>query len=199
MTQAIAPSAVGFASELAELLIQTESAQSDSAQLQRDAARKDFLDNAQRQVDALHEAANDVRTGAFVSAAFTIGGAACSVASAFEQYDADMGSSKLCGLGPKTTPEIASDTKAANILGTLGKSFDTVGGAAKTFIGDAASADANASAKYFETQAEKAKWLEGDASTEIDKVAKLGDKILDVLQGINQDQNSANNAVIGRI
>ena len=110
-----------------------------------------------------------------------------------------MGSSKLCALGPKTTPEIAADTKAANILGTLGRSFDALGAPAKSLIGDAPAQDANASAKYFETLTEKAKWLEGDASAEIDKVAKLGDKILDVLQGINQDQNSANNALIGRI
>ncbi|HEX3849771.1 MAG TPA: hypothetical protein VHW01_02325 [Polyangiaceae bacterium] len=199
MTQAIAPTAVSFASELAELLIQTESAQSDSANLQRDAARKDFLENAQHQVDALHEAAADVRTGAFVSAAFTVAGAACSIGSAFDQYSADDASSKLCAFGPKTTPEIASDTKWANIFGATGKGLDTLGGAMKTFVGDAAVDDDNAKAKYFETQVEKAKWLEGDASTELDKVAKLGDKILDTLQGINQDQNSANNALIGRI
>jgi len=199
MTQAIAPSAVGFASELAELLIQTESAQSDSAQLQRDAARKDFLDNAQHQIDALHEAAADVRTGAFVSAAFTVAGAACSIGSAIDQYNADMGSSTLCAYGPKTTPEIAGDTKAANLLGSTSKGLDALGGALKAFVGDAAVTNDNANAKYFETQTEKAKWLEGDASTELDKVAKLGDKILDVLQSINQDQNSANNALIGRI
>jgi hypothetical protein len=199
MTQAIAPTAVGFASELAELLIQTETAQSDVAQSQRDAARKDFLENAQHQVDALHAAADDVRTGAFVSAAFTIGGAACSVAGALEQYGADKDSSELCALGPKTTPDIARETKWANIFGEAGKGLDALGNAGKTFIGDAASADDNAKAKYFETQSEKAKWLASDASTEIDKAAQLGDKILDVLQGINQDQNSANNALIGRI
>jgi hypothetical protein len=199
MTQAIAPSAGGFATELAELLIQTESAQSDSAQLQRDAARKDFLENAQHQVDALHAAANDVRSGAFVSAAFTVAGAACSIGSAVDQYSADMDSSTLCAYGPKTTPAIASDTKEANILGATSKGLDALGGAAKTFLGDAASADDSAKAKYFETLGEKAKWLEGDASTELDKVARLGEKILDTLQGINQDQNAANNALIGRI
>jgi hypothetical protein len=199
MTQAIAPSAVGFASELAELLMQTETAQSDSAQLQRDAARKDFLENAQHQIDALHEAANDTRTGAFVSAAFTVASSACSVASAVDQYDADMGSSKLCALGPKITADIASDTRDANTWNTIAKGLDGFGSAEKTYIGDAAVTDDNAKAKYFETQAEKAKWLEGDASTEIDKVARLGDKILDTIQGINQDQNSANNALIGRI
>ncbi len=199
MTQAITPTAVDFASELAELLIQTESTQSDAANLERDAARKDFLENAQHQVDALHEAANDVRSGALVSAAFTMAGAACSIGSALDQYDADKGSAVLCANGPKTTLQIASDTKWANIFGATGKGLDGLGGAMKTFVADAASAYDNAKAKYFETQAEKAKWLEGDASTELDKVAKVGDKILDTLQGINQDQNSANNALIGRI
>jgi hypothetical protein len=199
MTQAIAPSAVGFASELAELLIQNESAQSDSAQLQRDAARKDFLDNAQHQVDALHEAADDVRTGAFVSAAFTMASSACSIASAVDQYEADIGSSKLCALGPKTTADIASNTENANTWSAIAKGLDGFGSAEKMYVGDAAVDDDNAKAKYFETQGEKAKWLAGDASTELDKVAQLGNKILDTLQGINQDQNSANNALIGRI
>jgi hypothetical protein len=199
MTQAIGPSAGGFATELAELLIQTESAQSDGAQLQRDAARKEFLANAQHQIDALHEAANDTRTGAFVSAAFTVASSACSIASAVDQYKADDGSSKLCALGPKTTADIARETEGANTWNAVAKGLDGLGGAEKTLIGDAAVDDDNANAKYFETQAEKAKWLEGDASTEIDKVDKLGDKILDTLQGINQDQNSANNALIGRI
>jgi hypothetical protein len=134
-----------------------------------------------------------------VSAAFTAAGAACSVASAFEQYDADVGTSKLCAWGPKTTQDIASHTKLANILGATGKGLDGLGGAMKTFVGDAAASDANATAKQFETQTEKAKWLEGDASAELDKVARLGDKVLDLLQGINQDQNAANNALIGRI
>jgi len=199
MTQAITPTAVDFASELAELLIQTESAQSDSANVERDAARKDFLENAQHQVDALHEAANDVYSGALVSAAFTVASTACSIGSALDQYAADKGSAVLCANGPKTTLQIASDTKWANIFGATSKGLDGLGGAMKTFVSDAASAAENANAKYFETQAEKAKWLEGDASTELDKVAKVGDKILDTLQGINQDQNSANNALIGRI
>jgi hypothetical protein len=199
MTQAISPAATGFATELAELMLQTESAQSDSARLQRDAARKEFLDDAQNQVKQLHDAASDITAGAFASAAFTLAGSACAIDSAFSQYEADKGSAALCAGGPKTTLQIASDTKAANIRGALGKGFDALGAPAKSLIGDAPAAEANADAKRFETLSEKAKWLAGDASTELDKAEKLEDKVLDLLQGINQDQNSANNALIGRI
>jgi hypothetical protein len=196
MTQAISGVA-SFASELAELLIQTESAQSDSAQTERDAARQDFLSDAKNQVDALHAAADDIEHGAFVSAAFTLAGAACTVTSAFEKFSADMDASKL--QQGAMTSDIASATSAAKIWDAAGASLSKLAAPANTIIGESSAADANANAKYFETLSEQAKWAEGDASTEIDTVAKLGDKILDLLQGIDQDQNSANSALIGRI
>ncbi len=199
MTQAIsATSATGFAAELAELLIQTESVQSDSARQQRDAARADFLHEAENQVKALHEAADDIRTGAWANAAMAVASSACMVVSAVEKYDADMATSKLCP-SARLTPEIAHETAFAKGWAAAGTALSDLMAPTKALAGDAPAADANANAKLFETLAEKAKWVSSDASDEIAKAAKLGDKILDLLQGINQDQNSANNALIGRI
>ncbi|MEO8902572.1 MAG: hypothetical protein ABI488_11290 [Polyangiaceae bacterium] len=191
MTQPIGGAGVtSFASELAELLIQTESVQSDSAREQRDAARADFLHEAENQVKALHDAADDMRTGAWASAALTVASSACMIASSVEQFKADSAGSKHCG---------AADQLLANKWGAIGKGLENLAAPTKALAGDAPAADANANAKLFETLAEKAKWVAGDAGTQIDQAASLGDKILDLLQGINQDQNSANNALIGRI
>ena len=58
MTQAISNTSVtSFATELAELLINNETVQSDADRATRDAARETFLKDAQAQVDALHAAA----------------------------------------------------------------------------------------------------------------------------------------------
>ncbi len=210
MTQAITGSPVtSFASELAELLLDVESTQSDAAHLSRDAARKDFLDQAQQQVDALHAAADDVRNGAWVSAAFTAASSVCAIQGALSQYNAEVGGAQLSGLNLQLPCDrltavdlgsaVASDKQSANIAGAFAKGFAELGPAAKALTGDAAADDANANAKHFETLAEKAKWVAGDASTELDRVARLGDKILDVLQGINQDVHATQVALIGRI
>ena len=191
MTQPIsAPSATGFASELAELLLETETVQADSAHEQRDAARADFLHEAEAQVKALHEAADDMRSGAWASAAMTVASSACSIVGAVEQFKADTALTRHCG---------AADQLLANKWSAMGKGLESLTAPTKTLVGDAPAADANANAKRFETLAEQAKWVSGDASDEIQKAAQLGDKILALLQGINQDQNSANNALIGRI
>ncbi len=191
MTQAIAASsATGFAAELAELLIQTESVQSDSARQQRDAARSDFLHEAENQVKALHEAADDVRTGAWASAAMAVASSACTIVGSVEQFKAETAGSETCG---------AADKALATRWTAIGVGLEKLADPTKALAGDAPAADANAKAKLFETLAEKAKWVSSDASDEIAKAAKLGDKILDLLQGINQDQSSANNALIGRI
>ena len=197
MNQAVsAPSVSGFASELAELLIQTESVQSDSAQLEQEAARNDFLSEAQHQVDALHAAAEDVRNGAWVSAAITAASSACEVVSALDKFDASMAASKCSNT---FAPEIAEDTRNAKIWESAGSTLNQLAAPANSLVFESTQADDNAKAKYFETLSEKAKWLEGDAGNAIDQAAKLGDKVLDLLSGIDQDQSAASNAIIGRI
>jgi hypothetical protein len=92
-----------------------------------------------------------------------------------------------------------STLKDAQLFAGLGKAFASLAAPAKALLGDAPADDANATAKRFETLAEQAKWAAGDATTEIDKVAQLGDKVLGTLQGIDQDQNSSNMSLINRI
>ncbi|MEP7053005.1 MAG: hypothetical protein ABJB12_21755 [Pseudomonadota bacterium] len=191
MTQAItASAATSFAVELAELLLETEAVQSASAREQRDAARADVLREAENQVKALHEAADDMRNGAWASAALSVASSACAIVGSVEQFKADTAPSEHCG---------AADKALATRWNAIGVALGKLSDPTKTLAGDAPAADANAKAKRSETLAEKAKWVSGDASDEIEKASKLGDKILDLLQGINQDQNSANNAIIGRI
>jgi hypothetical protein len=210
MTQPISTStASSFATGLAELLLNVETVRSDSAQLERDSARKDFLEQAEHQVQALHEAADDVRTGAWVAAAFTVASSVVSIEGAVSKYNADMDQAQLNGINPRSPCKaadalalakgVASASKAANLLLSGSKLLEALASPAKQLLGDAPADDANANAKLFETLAEKAKWAAGDASTEIDQAAQLTNKLLDLVQGIHQDQNTANNALIGRV
>src|SRR4051812_34820822 len=96
MNQSISPSyGSGFATEFAELVIRNETIQSESAHQEREAARASVRENAQKQIEALHEAADATRNGAFLNAALTIGGAALEIKGAFNQYGADMASARM--------------------------------------------------------------------------------------------------------
>jgi hypothetical protein len=195
MTQAI-PSAspASFASELAVLLIEKESNQAEAAERQRDAARHAFLENAQRQVDALHDAASATMTGALVGASLSIAGGACQIGAAGFQYEVDMGKAYS-----SCASEIAQNQLNAGILAGLadvsGKLAEPVG----VLVGDSTAARYQAEAKRHEQLAEQARWQASDANGAIDKADQRGDKLLDLLQNIQQSQNSTANSIIGRI
>jgi hypothetical protein len=182
MTSAISTTSVSsFATELAALLIQNETTQSDADRASRDAARAAYLEDAQHQIDALHAAADALETGAFASAALSIAGSACSVGATIEKFDA------------------GGCTSDSALLENGGKLCADLAPFANTVTGDVPQKHLEADAKRFETLAEQAKWQASDASSEIDKADRLGAKLLDIVQSLNQAQDSATNAVIGRI
>jgi hypothetical protein len=194
MTQAISTaSATTFAGELAVLLIETDANRAESDRLQRDSARASFLENAQNQVDALHAAADATATGALVSAAFTIGSGAFAIGAANSQYDADM--AKAAGASSCT----AANQFDANLLTVYAKTYEALGTAGKAIVGDSVALDCQAEAKRYETLGAQAQWQASDAGSDLDKTDKRSDKVLDILQGIQRDQHTANNAIIGRI
>ena len=210
MAQAISTTSVtGFATELAELMIQNETTQSDANHTEQTAARTAFLADAQHQVDALHDAASATRLGAFVNAAMTVAGGLCEAESAASKYQAGMTCAKLSGLSPcsdnyLSTAQTLNESHAKDALSaakweTGAKALSSLAPAFKSLVGDATAMDDNATAKKFETLGQQAQWQASDASSEIDKADKLGGEILDILQGLEQAQDSAANAVIGRI
>jgi len=193
MTQPISfASATSFATELAELLIQNETSQTDADRAQRDAARATFLKDAQQQVDELHEAASATEMGALASGISSVLAGACAIGATEAKFQAETTS-------PCDSETIARDNRTASILGSVSKGFSDLGAPVKTMVFDTAVESHKAEATRFETLSEQAKWQAGDASSEIDKTNALGSKILDTVQSLNQDQNAAANAVIGRI
>jgi hypothetical protein len=195
MTQAISSAnSTSFAGELAAMLIEKESTQADSAKQQRDAARESFLEHAQQQVDALHDAADATMTGAFIGASMSIAGGVCQMGAASFQYDADVGKAyRGCPL------QVASDQFHSNVLGDLAEVSSKLADPTKALVGDSTAARFQAEAKRSETLGEQAQWQADDASSAIDKAERRGDKVLDVLQGIQQNENSSTSALIGRI
>jgi len=204
MTTAVSnTNAVGFSGQLAELLLQNDENQSESARLQREAARSSYLDAVQSQVNELNAAADATMSAAFVSAAFSIGGGACEIGGAVVQFKADT---NAAGLDPKDfscesiglRQLVATETESAKIWNAIGKTSSELANPT-AMIGQSIAGHDEASAKRWEAAAAKAQWEVSDASTEIDKAGKRSDATLGALQGIQNDQNAANNAVIGRI
>jgi len=195
MTQAISSAnAGGFVGELAVLLLENEETQAQTSRLQRDAARESYLDQGQQQVDALHAAASASRSGALLSASLSIAGGACQIAGASFQFQADVGPSQGACIG-----EVAADQRAATILGSLGSTSSKLADPLKSIVGDSVAEDYQARAKQHEMLAAQAQWQASDASSEMDKASQRADKELDLVREIQSEQNSATNAVIGRI
>ncbi len=210
MTQSISSTgAVGYSGELVALLLQNEDNQSESAQLSRDAARQRFLDESQQQIDALHAAAGAVMFGAALSAGMSIAGGACTVAGAFDQYDASSAKAELSGLDCHSptyladsqflNQTIADSSKSAQIWGAVGSTSSSLAGPADGLVGKSVADGDQAVAKHHETLAEQARWEAGDASDTINKADKRGDTELQILQGIQSDEHASTNAIIGRI
>jgi hypothetical protein len=213
MTQAISGGSTSAVTELAMLLVEIDSNQAETDKASRQEARQSYLEHAREQVDALLSAANETMNGALVGAAFSVAGGALSVAGAVSQYDADMSNAAASSLKAdrfaQCSPTYAQSlrsfetaaagaTEDANILNASGKTLSALAAPAQSFA-DAAAQRFRAAAKNEEVLGEQAKWEAGDASTSADKADKQIDKFLDLLQGIQRDQNSANNAIIGRI
>lgn len=175
MTGIYGTSPAGLASELAVLMLENESEQEKSARLERDAARQSYLDSSQKQVDALHDAADATKVGAWTSAAFTATSGAAMLAG-----------STTCGGAAKRWDALAKTTGAlsqpANVL-----------------LGEAPAGHARANAKQYEVDAEQAKWHAGDVSETLQKLQRSSDKILDFMKstGDSETQNTA--AIVGRI
>jgi hypothetical protein len=132
--------------------------------------------------------------GALVSASLTVAGGACQIAAASFQYEADVGPARGSSL-----TDVAADRRTATILGDIGSASSKLADPLRTLIGDSIAAHHQADAKQHETLAAQAQWEASDASSTIDKASKRSDALLDTLQGIQRDQNAANNAIIGRI
>ncbi len=210
MTQSISSTgAVGYSGELVALLLQNEDNQSESAHLSRDAARQRFLDESQQQIDALHNAADATAFGAALNAGMSIAGGACTVAGAFDTYDANSAKAELAGLDCHSptylvdsqflTQTIADSSKSAQIWSAAGTVGSSLAGPANDLFGKSVAEDDQAVSKQHETLAEQARWEAGDASDTINKADKRGDTELQILQSIQSDEHSSTNAIIGRI
>jgi hypothetical protein len=176
MTQAISSySPTTFAGELAALSVENETQQTETDRLQRDAAREAFVADSAKEVAAMHAAADATATGAWASAGFSVaGGALAFVATA---------------TSGSTSCDLTASSKVAQDLAAP----------ANAVLGERAAGHEKANAKEAETMAEQDKWRLSDASSEIDKTSQQGGKILDAVQSIIQQQNSATVSLINRI
>ena len=208
MTQAIGSAGATSAfAQLATLLVEVESNQTESNQTKRDAARAAYLEHAQDQVDALNSAADSVMVGAFSSAAFSVAGGALTIASAMPQCDADGNKAAAAELGkaPCHSGEITTyllvagqQQSSASILTSAGSTLAALAKPADAFA-DGTAQRYRAEAKREETLGQQAQWQASDATTAIDKADRQTDKYLQLLQSVQDDQHASNNAIIGRI
>jgi hypothetical protein len=162
--------------QLAVLLLESDQNQQDSERQARDAARAECLAAGAREVQAMHEAADAIESGALVSALFTSAGGALQIGAAF------------------------SDSRVeAKTLDTSGGLLRDFAKPANAIIGESSAEHHKATAKEYEMAAEQARWAASDAQSNLDRSNRNSDKILDVVSSIQDQQHAATNALIGRI
>ena len=195
MSQVVAPAGgMSFASEIAVLLLENEANHAESSQAARDAAREEFLTRANEQVEALHAAADATKWGAVVSGGLSAVGGVCQIAGAVDNCDAE-----IAKVGKGRPLEVAEQTKLGSIYTALGNTSNAFAEPLKTWVFDSTAMHREADAKHAETLAEQARWQAQDANSEIEKADRQANKVLDSLQSLNEAQNAANNALLGRI
>jgi hypothetical protein len=163
--------------ELATLLVENESAQATADRETMRAARQAYLAEAAQQVAELHDAANALATGALVSAGFAVAGGACTVVSA----------------------QLTKDSTAAKDWAAVGSTSAQLVKPSQGLLGDSSAESHRAAAKEAEKAGEADHWQSSDAQSDLDATNRRTDKVLELARDISQDQNAANNAIIGRI
>jgi hypothetical protein len=167
--------------ELAALMLSNDYARSKADEENIAAARHEQLRALDDQARSLHEAADDVRFGAFVGGLATVAGAGLSISA---HLDAPVG----------TLPsgELAARLKAGDALGSLAPALEHV-------LGTAPSGDANADATQAESRAADAGARADDARRHHERVADNEDRTLAAVRGTLESESQGNLAVIANV
>ncbi len=158
-------------------------------------ARREQSEALAGEVKALHQAADDVRMGAWVQGGLTVAGAGLTIAARIatppcEQPIPPGVQAIPLSVQPKGTLEVL--TLSGSVLGALAQPLSKE-------LGDAPSADANADAKQFEQQSTDASTRAEQASHQRDRVEQSEDRTLDALGSSVDAQSRANIAIISNV
>jgi hypothetical protein len=167
--------------QLALLVLENQDASHQQAIADKARAREDYLEASQREVDAMHEEADHIWTGALVGGALTVAAAAVQVADVL--IEPGVGAD---GKVPKEAPW--AEIGAGVLNGTSQPAI-------KVF-GDSPAADDRAEAKRAATSAAEANWRMDDAKEAIDKSQTRTDKVLDWLTSEGANRASIETGII---
>jgi hypothetical protein len=154
---------------LAELMINTDHLRSELDRQNLEAARQAQREAMQRQVASLHEAADDVRTGALFE-----GGAVV--------------------LGALTTG--AGTLADSKLVHEAGGALHAMASPVGKLAGDAPRMHSEARAKQAEQEAEQAGWRADDARDHRRRVAENSDRTLDRVSQIIESEHAGNFAIL---
>ena len=167
--------------QLAALLIDADETRSRVADAAVAAAHREQIQALDEQVSCLHEAADAVRTGAWIQGLTTVAGAGFTA-------DAHV----QVALGQATARDVAAQL-------ALGKGLEELSPALGQLFGTAASADANADAKQAEQRGADAAARADGAREERRRAFENADRTLATLQSTLESTSQGNLAVIANV
>lgn len=169
---------------LAELVVERDNQQAKLDDEELRAAHQEQRQELARQVAALHDAADDLRTGALVEAAVSVAGTAVSI---YGTLDMPTGNQK---------PDLAREMKATVLTG---KSIQDLAGPLGRVFGAAPEADDRARAKEADGRAADAGYRADQAQHHRDRVERMLDNELDTVESTLDSAAQGNLAVIANV
>lgn len=183
MTTAITPSDPLLALAAQEINLDNLNSQIDTEELQT--ARREQQSALEQQIQKLHEAAHDVRVGAWVQGGIAIVGSV-----------ADFGSAAV---HPLNSEVYTTAMRSSKELEAIGKALSAVAPAAGHLAGDAPQADDTADAKAAEARAADASSRAEEAEHHRERTEQMSDRTLSSLDGIINSEAQGNLALIANV
>jgi hypothetical protein len=165
---------------LAQLLVETDYLRAELDRQNLQAARQAQSEALSRQVAALHDAADDVATGALIQGGLTALGAGMSAVSTVAAASA----------------EDVNSVADARLLGQGGSALQAMAEPAGRVAGEAPRLHAEADAKQAEHEAQQAGFRVDDAREHQRRVADHSDRLLDAASGIIESEHAGNLAIL---
>ena len=174
---------LGIAGEIALLVLNNEQVQGEADRNERSLARAMRHDAARDEFEALQDSADALEAGAWTAAAISFVGGGLTVIGGVMRVEA-------CG---------KQALKEADVVVSSGEVIAGFARPANTIVGESTSQRFQAEARRAAFGGEQASWRADDASEHLTKVDRNQERVIDLVESINQSEQAAASAVVANV
>lgn len=178
---------------LAKLMLDVDDTRAAADDEDLRAARETQREEDDRQVQALHDAADDVRNGAWVEGGLGLAGGALSI------VGTAAGPTHVDGADAATKAALAARQQQSNVVTQVGQTLSKLAQPTSTLVGSAPAKDAEARATQHKALSDDAGARAEEAEHQRDRVLDGEDRTLATLQSTLQAEADGRLAIIANV